>query len=78
MRPFRAATVCEFEPAPETGRVLQSGSDHGSRSYTSWGLIEPTAVRQSFAAGKHFRRDDETRVKDIRFAYAGFAGAAHP
>jgi hypothetical protein len=42
VRPFRAATVCEFEPALETDRVTQSGSDHGSRSYTSSGLIEPT------------------------------------
>jgi len=29
VQPFRAATVCEFEPALETGRVMQCGSDHG-------------------------------------------------
>jgi len=42
VRPFRAATVCEFEPALETDRVMQSGSDHGSRSCMSSRLIEPT------------------------------------
>jgi hypothetical protein len=72
VRPFRAATVCEFEPALETDRVMQSGSDHGSRSCTRSGLIKPKPclVRRR----QHFRRDDETRVKDMRFAHAGFAG----
>jgi hypothetical protein len=32
VQPFRAATVCEFEPALETGRVVQFGSDHGYRT----------------------------------------------
>jgi hypothetical protein len=32
VQPFNAATVCEFEPAPETGRVMQIGSDHGFRN----------------------------------------------
>ena len=32
VRPFRAATVCEFEPALETGRVMQFGSDRGYRN----------------------------------------------
>lgn len=32
VQPFRAATVCEFEPALETGRVMQFGSDHGYRN----------------------------------------------
>ena len=31
VQPFRAATVCEFEPVLETGRVMQFGSDHGYR-----------------------------------------------
>ena len=25
----KTATVCEFEPVTETGRVKQNGSDHG-------------------------------------------------
>ena len=32
VQPFRAATVCEFEPVLETGRVMQFGSDHGYRN----------------------------------------------
>lgn len=32
VQPFSAATVCEFDPALETGRVMQFGSDHGYRS----------------------------------------------
>jgi hypothetical protein len=32
VQPFRAATVCEFEPAQETGRVMQFGSDRGYRN----------------------------------------------
>ncbi len=32
VQPFSAATVCEFEPALETGRVMQFGSDHGHRN----------------------------------------------
>ena len=32
VQPFTAATVCEFEPAPEAGRVLQFGSDRGYRT----------------------------------------------
>lgn len=32
VQPFIAATVCEFEPAPEAGRVLQFGSDRGYRT----------------------------------------------
>jgi hypothetical protein len=41
-------------------------------------LINPTLSDPQFAAGKNFRRDDETRVKDMRFAHAGSAGAPHP
>lgn len=41
VRPFRAATVCEFEPALETDPFTQSGSDHGSRSCKSSGFIKP-------------------------------------
>jgi hypothetical protein len=26
----------------------------------------------------YFRRDDETSVKDVCYAHAGFAGASHP
>jgi hypothetical protein len=32
VQPFGAATVCEFEPALEMGRVMQFGSDHGYRN----------------------------------------------
>jgi hypothetical protein len=32
VQPFSAATACEFEPALETGRVTQFGSDHGHRN----------------------------------------------
>jgi hypothetical protein len=32
VQPFDAATVCEFEPALETRRVMQFGSDHGHRN----------------------------------------------
>src|SRR5271166_6133418 len=48
------------------------------RSCTNLELINPTLSDPQFAAGKNFRRDDETRVKDMRFAHAGSAGAPHP
>jgi hypothetical protein len=34
VQPSTAATVCEFEPALETGRVMQFGSDRGYRRTT--------------------------------------------
>ncbi|MGA8294752.1 MAG: hypothetical protein WB820_20155 [Rhodoplanes sp.] len=77
VQPCRAATVCEFEPVLETDPVTQFGSDNGSRSCKSAGLIKPnvaTAVR----CRQYFRRNDETRVKDMRFSHSGFAGALHP
>lgn len=38
VRPFSAATVCEFEPALETRRVIQFGSDHGYRNKRAEGF----------------------------------------
>ena len=38
VQPFSAATVCEFEPALETGRVMQFGSDHGYRNNRAKGF----------------------------------------
>jgi hypothetical protein len=78
VQPFRAATVCEFEPVLKTDRVMQFGSDHGYRSCKYSNLINSTLPNPPDAAGKDFRRDDETHVKDRRFAHAGFAGAPHP
>ena len=33
VQPFRAATVCEFEPALEKAASCKSGSDHGYRNH---------------------------------------------
>ncbi len=67
---------------------MQSGSDHGSRSYTSWGLIEPTLCdSRSLLAnifGETTRRASRTyasrmpaspvlRILDPRLALAIFA-----
>jgi len=38
VQPFSAATVCEFEPALETDRVTQFGSDHGYRNNEAKGF----------------------------------------
>jgi hypothetical protein len=78
VQPCRAATVCEFEPVLKTDRVMQFGSDHGYRSCKYSNLINSTLPSPPDAADKDFRRDHETRVKDRRFAHAGFAGAPHP
>lgn len=41
VQPFNAATVCEFEPAPETDRVMQFGSDHGYPNKQAEDLMAP-------------------------------------
>jgi hypothetical protein len=38
VQPFIAATVCEFEPALETGRVKQFGSGQGYRNKRAEGF----------------------------------------
>jgi hypothetical protein len=38
VQPFTAATVREFEPALETGRVMQFGSDHGYQNKRAEGF----------------------------------------
>jgi hypothetical protein len=40
--------------------------------------IHRTLSDAPFTLADDFRRDDETSVKDVRLAHAGFAGASHP